>query len=164
MKKIQMAGWYELYEDGEMLPEHLGELLNEARRAVLQAYAPYSRFRVGAAAWLANGKMVVGANQENVSYPAGLCAERVLLSTVSSLYPQVAISAIAVSYLNDRGPADHPISPCGICRQSLVEYEQRMNNSFRIILAGVQGPVILVPGATALLPLAFSGEPLGFAP
>jgi cytidine deaminase len=164
MKKIQEAFGYELYAAGEPLPDGSGQLLQEARRAALEAYAPYSRFRVGAAALLENGKMVLGSNQENISYPAGLCAERVLLSAVSSLYPQVPISSIAISYLNALGPADHPISPCGICRQSLLEYERRMHRSFRIILGGSEGTVIIVPSAASLLPLAFSDEPLGNLP
>ncbi len=132
-----------------------------ARRATEKAYAPYSQFRVGAAARLMNGEMLSGANQENAAFPAGLCAEGVLLATASSLYPGVPIDTLAVSYHNERGSSDRPISPCGICRQSLQEFEQRTGHPVRLIMGGLEGKVYIVPQAGLLLPLAFGPDELG---
>ena len=107
------------------------------------AYAPYSRFRVGAVAMLANGKKVSGSNQDNASFPAGICAERVLLSASSSLYPDVPIKTIAISYIDDHNGSNHPISPCGICRQSLHEYELRMKQPIRLVLGAWKAVYII---------------------
>ena len=136
-------------------------LLSEARSVTQFAYAPYSNFQVGAYAKLVNGESVSGTNQENASYPVGICAERVLLSSVASQYQNVAIDTIAISYNNTNGESDHPISPCGICRQSLSEYEDRVKQPIRIILSGMQGEVYILSTAKHLLPLSFSSTDLG---
>ena len=115
------------------------ELLQKAREVTEQAYAPYSHFHVGAAARLANGEIIIGTNQENASYPIGLCAERVLLSAASSVYPKIPIEAIAISYHNLDGESDHPVAPCGICRQSILEYQERLQQPIRLILGGEVG-------------------------
>jgi len=151
---------YTVYKSSDELPESLQELLGNARAVTEQAYAPYSNFQVGAVARLANGEMVTGSNQENASYPVGLCAERVLLASVSSLYPRIPIDTIAVSYKSEQHTSDHPISPCGICRQSLQEYENRMNHPVQLVLGGLTGPVYVIDSASRLLPLAFTREEL----
>jgi cytidine deaminase len=151
---------FEIYNSINELTAQDASLLNEAIKATEQSYAPYSRFRVAAVAKLINGKIVTGTNQENASFPVGICAERVLLSAASSLYPGVAVETIAVSYNNENGKSDHPISPCGICRQSLQEYEQRMKHPIRLILGGMQGKIFIIPNTSLLLPLAFSGDEL----
>jgi cytidine deaminase len=107
-----------------------------------------------------NGETVTGSNQENASYPAGICAERVLLSTASSQFPGIGIKTIAISYNNLKGKSDSPVSPCGICRQSLVEFEQRFGHPVRIILAGMQGKVQVIESAVSLLPLTFGAADL----
>ena len=135
-------------------------LLSAARETTQEAYAPYSNFLVGAVAQLINGAMVKGTNQENASYPVGLCAERVLLSSISSQFSNIAIQTMAISYHHLNGKSDHPISPCGMCRQSLVEYEQRVKQSFRIILSGMTGEVYIIEKASDLLPLPFSSSDL----
>lgn len=160
MKKQAYNFEFEVYDSMESLPEKDAWLLNEARKVTQHAYAPYSHFQVGAIARLANGEIVTGSNQENASFPIGLCAERVLLATAASLYPNVAIETIAISYHNDNGKSDHPISPCGICRQSLLEYESRVNHSIRLILGGMEGKVYVIDKAAMLLPLSFSAEDL----
>ena len=132
-------------------------LLKMAREVSENAYAPYSNFQVGAAAILANGQVVTGTNQENASYPVGICSERVLLSTVSSLFPEMAISTLAISYNNKNGNSNKPISPCGMCRQALVEYQVRTKKSIRIILSGMEGEVFIINDAAQLLPLSFGG-------
>ena len=135
-------------------------MLSEARKVTQHAYAPYSRFRVGAVARLNNGEIVTGSNQENASFPIGLCAERVLLASAASLFPEVPIKTIAISYRNENGNSDRPISPCGICRQTLLEYETRLKQPIRIILGGLQGKVYIIERAGMLLPLSFSADEL----
>jgi cytidine deaminase len=115
---------------------------------------------VGAIAKLDNGEIVAGSNQENASFPVGLCAERVLLASAASLFPKVPIETIAISYYNENGESRHPISPCGICRQSLLEYESRVKHPIRIILGGLEGKVYIIERAAMLLPLSFTAEDL----
>ncbi|HWH63654.1 MAG TPA: hypothetical protein VNS50_10285, partial [Ginsengibacter sp.] len=107
---------------------------------------------------LENRKTVSGTNQENASFPAGICAERTLLSTASSLFPGVGIDTIAISYDNTKGSSDRPVSPCGICRQSLVEFQDRTKKQIRIILSGSTGKVMVIENAKDLLPLVFSAD------
>ena len=160
MKKEAYNFEFEVYESIGSLAEKDAWLLGEARKVTQHAYAPYSHFQVGAIARLHNGEIVAGSNQENASFPIGLCAERVLLATAASLYPKVAIETIAISYHNDNGKSDHPISPCGICRQSLLEYESRVNHPIRLILGGMEGQVYIIAKAAMLLPLSFTSEDL----
>lgn len=136
------------------------ELLQKAREVTEQAYAPYSHFHVGAAARLANGEIIIGTNQENASYPIGLCAERVLLSAASSVYPKIPIEAIAISYHNLDGESDHPVAPCGICRQSILEYQERLQQPIRLILGGKSGEIYVLENSELLLPFAFSKKEL----
>jgi cytidine deaminase len=110
---------------------------------------------------MANGEIVAGSNQENASFPVGLCAERVLLASISSLFPRIPIDTIAISYKSENHKSDHPISPCGICRQSLQEFESRVNRPVQLILGGMEGPVYVIDSASRLLPLAFTSEELG---
>lgn len=156
-KKMQQVE-YEEYKDASALPPEDLSLLELARRAAEDAYAPYSRFRVGAALLLANGQTVTGTNQENASYPVGICAERTALSTASSLYPGIPVLALAVSYRNELGTSEKPISPCGICRQTICEYQQRYKTPIRLIMAGLSGPVIVIRDAGDLMPLSFSSS------
>lgn len=150
----------DVYDSADLLPEEDALLLAEAQAATENAYAPYSEFHVGAVARMSNGKMLSGTNQENASYPIGICAERVLLSAASSIYPGVPINTIAVTYNNLHGESDHPIAPCGVCRQSLHEYEVRMNQPIRLILGGKSGKVYVIEQAGQLLPLAFTKDEL----
>lgn len=151
---------YKVYDSIDELPEEQQWLLHEAREVTAQAYAPYSNFQVGAVAKLANGEIVAGSNQENASFPVGLCAERVLLASIASLFPKVPVETIAISYKSDHHKSDHPISPCGICRQSLQEFETRVSHPIQLILGGMSGPVYVIDSATRLLPLAFTSEEL----
>lgn len=160
MKLEQYGFSYEVYDSIDDLPEQDAWLLKEAREVTETAYAPYSRFQVGAVALMSNGEVVAGSNQENASSPVGLCAERVLLASASSLYPRVPIDSIAISYFNNNGPSVRPISPCGICRQSLQEFESRVGKPVRLILGGMEGSVYVIPESSSLLPLSFSGEDL----
>jgi cytidine deaminase len=160
MKKATYNFDYTIYTSLEELNEEDTLLVKKAREITAQAYAPYSKFKVAAIAKLSNGKFVNGTNQENASYPAGICAERVLLSAVSSLYPDIAVDTIAISYHNLNGKSDHPISPCGICRQSLIEYEERTKKSIRLILSGMEGEIIVIEKAVQLMPISFGSSDL----
>lgn len=160
MKENKFEFQYEVYNEISELNKEDASLLLQARKITNQAYAPYSHFHVGAAAILSNGKTVVGTNQENASYPVGICAERVLLGSAANLYPGIAIESMAISYNSETAKTDHPISPCGMCRQSLVEYEIRLSKPIRLILSGQQGKIIIIKSAASLLPFAFTSSEL----
>lgn len=151
---------YEEFTDIKDLAKDDAALLDEARRITQKAYAPYSNFLVGAAGMCNNGEMVFGTNQENASYPVGICAERVLLASASMLHTEEPIKAIAISYnnLSGNGGSDKPVSPCGMCRQSLAEYEERTKQPIRLILSGMEGKVIVIESAAQLLPFSFGGS------
>lgn len=160
MKKSEYILSVAEYDSIEELNAYDSWLLNEARAVTQFAYAPYSNFNVGAVAKLINGDTVSGTNQENASYPAGICAERVLLSSAASQHPAIPIETIAISYHNIKGKSNIPVSPCGICRQSLAEYQQRFQKPIRVILSGMEGKVIIIEDAAQLLPLAFGADNL----
>ena len=160
MKKEKYDFSYEVYNSIKELPEEEAWLLKEAREVTQHAYAPYSHFKVGAVAKMKNGEIVAGSNQENASFPVGLCAERVLLASASSLYPKIPIDVIAISYKSDQVTSDHPVAPCGICRQSLQEFEERVKAPIKLVLGGMKGKVIVIEKASQLLPLAFTSEEL----
>lgn len=160
MKEQNYHFSYQVFDSIDELDEKDASLLRKARAITKQAYAPYSNFYVGAAARLKNGEILTGTNQENASFPVGICAERALLSTISSLYPSAGIETMAVTYQGKNVKSDHPISPCGMCRQALLEYEGR-TNAMRLILSGMEGKVYIINSANLLLPLAFTNEELG---
>ena len=160
MKKEELKFTIEVYESSDELNEDDAFLLSEARSTTQFAYAPYSNFQVGAVAKLVNGEIVSGTNQENASYPAGICAERSLISAASSNHPGVAIETMAVTYNNLKGDSDTPVSPCGICRQVISEFQNRFQKPIRIILSGMKGKVQIIDNAGYLLPLAFSSDDL----
>jgi cytidine deaminase len=146
-----------------MQADHAGQLtapqqllLEKAKAAVALAYAPYSKFKVGAAVLLENGEMVTGSNQENASSPAGLCAERVALSAASSLFPGIAVTALAITAKASNNSLNEPVAPCGICRQTILEYEQRFSKKIEIILQGTTGKIFWIASVKELLPLWFS--------
>lgn len=160
MSKKEYHFSYEAHNSIAELAKADQDLLNQAREITRIAYAPYSKFKVGAAARLLNGETVLGTNQENASYPVGICAERTLLSSTATNFPEVAIQTMAISYENEQRDGHYPISPCGMCRQALQEFEERTGHPIRLILAGLEGPVYIISEATHLLPLAFSGKEL----
>ena len=160
MKRAEIKFEYDVYENSDELSQADAALLDAARKVTSKAYAPYSNFLVGAVAELQNGETVSGTNQENASYPVGICAERVLLSAASMLHTNVPIKTIAISYHNLNGESSKPVSPCGMCRQALREYEDRTNQSIRLILAGMSGKVFIIDNVSQLLPFSFGGEDL----
>lgn len=152
---------YIIHQDISTLSDVDQSLIKEVRDICKTAYAPYSLFRVGALALMGNGNRVHGTNQENASYPIGLCAERVLLAAVSSIEPGEYIHTIAISYESDDVDSSSPIAPCGICRQSLVEFESRYPVPMRVLLTGKTGPIFEFKTASDLLPFAFKHFHLG---
>ena len=152
---------FEVYDSSDSLSEEDKNLLERARVVTENAYAPYSNFFVGAVAKLENGEHVTGTNQENASYPVGMCAERVLLAGASTLFPKMPIQTIAISYHNNNGESNRPVSPCGMCRQTLLEYEERVKQPIRLILSGLEGKVYVIPRASMLLPLSFTSSDMG---
>ena len=131
-------------------------LVEQARLATHRSYAPYSKFSVGAAIQLDNGEIITGANQENVAYPSGTCAERTACYYAHALYPDANFSAIAIAARGtDGNEVTLPIAPCGACRQALLEYETLTGKDVRVILTGSE-KVIILPSVKSLLPFAFS--------
>lgn len=131
-------------------------LVDEARAATLRAYSPYSRFSVGAAILLDNGEVVCGSNQENAATPSSLCAERTAAYYAHSRYPDARFLAVAVAARGTDGlEVELPISPCGACRQALLEYETLAGADVEVLLAG-RGSIYRLPSVRSLLPLAFT--------
>jgi cytidine deaminase len=160
MKTEEFIFSISVYDSIDELNQEYAFILSEARSVTQFAYAPYSNFQVGAAAKLINGETVSGTNQEKASYPAGICAERVLLSCAASQYPGTGIETMAIAYNNLKGKSDRPVSPCGICRQSFAEFQQRTKTPMRIILSGMEGEVQVIENAAYLLPLVFGSDDL----
>ena len=128
-------------------------LLEAAHKAAKAAYAPYSSFRVGAAVRLASGKIVTGSNQENMAYPSGLCAERVAFFAAGAQFPGKRIEAAAV--VTDREMPAVDFSPCGGCRQVMLESENRNGHSIRFLMQPGSGEVVISPNVSQFLPLTF---------
>ncbi len=151
---------YKVYPEAAKLDPRDQVLLEKARQVTTLAYAPYSKFYVGAAALLSNNEIVSGTNQENASYPAGICAERVTLSAISAVYPGTSVHTLAVSYQPAVAASAAPVFPCGICRQSLLEQEAKQGHPLRLVLAGITGEVFVIESAADLLPFGFTGKEL----
>ena len=150
----------QVYDSADQMQPDDRELIQEARQAIGKAYAPYSNFKVGSAALLANGQTLSATNQENASYPVCICSEVALLSACSSIYPGVSIRKIAVTTHSNQQTSDSPKAPCGQCRQALLEFENRSGNNIEIIMTGQSGQVYTVASVKDLLPLSFSAMDL----
>ena len=146
---------YEVYDTMEELQAKDAELMQIAHEAAKNAYAPYSKFQVGAAVRLANGEVVTGNNIENAAYPSGLCAERVALFAAMARYPGVAIEALAVTGYSPTKLIDEPVAPCGACRQVMVEVEQTSKRPLRVLSQGMTGPIMFFDGIESLMPFIF---------
>lgn len=160
MKKLTISSIIEEFDSSSELNADDQALLEKARDAGKNAYAPYSAFYVGAALRLANDIIVTGNNQENVAYPSGLCAERVAIFHAGATYPDVAVTAIAITCSSEKFAVNRPLSPCGACRQVIAEYEKRSGKNIRIILSGDTGAVYVVASMKDLLPLSFEADEL----
>ncbi|TMM56301.1 cytidine deaminase [Maribacter algarum] len=158
MKKQNIAFELEIYESIDELHEVDQKLMIVAVEARKNAYAPYSNFQVGAALLLENGEVVIGNNQENASYPSGLCAERVAIFQAGAKYPGVVIISIAISATSINYKVDTPAAPCGNCRQSISEYEVKQDQPIQILMMGEVGEVLKCNSIADILPLAFNNS------
>ena len=132
------------------------ELLEMAIEGTNRSYAPYSNFHVGAAILLENGIKFIGCNQENAAFPAGICAERAAIFAAGAQYPDQPILMLAIAARNEKGElVDDPVSPCGTCRQVIIETETRFKHPVRILLYGKKC-VYVVDGIHQLMPLSFT--------
>jgi cytidine deaminase len=153
-KRNISISWTE-FNSIEELNEDDRELVSAAREAAKNAYAPYSKFWVGAAVRLETGIIIKGANVENAAFPSGICAEQSALSSSASNYPSVKPVAIAVAALNEDGLTNEPVPPCGNCRQVIAEEEFRNKINIRVILSGKSKIQIIEKGGD-LLPIQFN--------
>ncbi len=159
MIKRDISFSFKEYENAEELEDNDRELLFAARAITVNAYAPYSKFKVGAAIRLASNKIVSGVNVENAAFPSGICAERSALSNSVSNFPGDIPVAIAIAASATDDFTEEPIPPCGNCRQMLVEEELRNGNKIRIILSGKKR-IFIIDGVSSLLPMQFRLENL----
>ena len=161
MKEVEIKTLIKEYK-WEELNDSDRRLVTEAKEATRRSYAPFSKYNVGAALLMGNGKIVTGTNQENAAYPSGLCAERTAVFYASSAYPGVAVKKIAIAaWINpgedeewEMGFQAHPVSPCGGCRQALIEYEH-LYGPIEVILYGRE-KIFVLPSVASLLPLGFT--------
>jgi cytidine deaminase len=133
------------------------ELVKQAREATKKSYSPYSKFSVGAAILLENGQIIQGNNQENAAYPSGLCAERVALFYANANFPESKVLAIAIAANSGKSFTNLPVTPCGSCRQVIIETQNRFKYPIKIILYG-KDKILLIEDASTLLPISFSDE------
>ena len=155
MKEISINTSFTVYQSVAELPQDVQSLMEQAVEIRKKAYAPYSKFRVGAALLLDNEKVVLGSNQENAAYPSGLCAERVAIFQSGAIYPEAKIVKMAISAASDTNKTTTPIPPCGACRQSISEYEFKQDYPIEIYFMGESGEVYLSKSISNLLPLTF---------
>ncbi len=153
--KQQILTEYEVLSPEELTAKEQ-ELVELAKKATYRSYAPYSNFRVGAAILLDNDEIVCGANQENVAFPSGTCAERTACFYAHAQYPEARFKTIAIAARGvDGEPLAEPISPCGACRQSLLQYELLAGHDVEVLLVG-RTKILRLPSIRTLLPFAFT--------
>ena len=155
MKQIEIRTSFTVYQSLDELPQEIQSLMQQAIAVRKNAYAPYSKFKVGTALLLDNGKVVLGSNQENAAYPSGLCAERVAIFQSGAIYPDAKIIKMAITAASDTNQTLAPIPPCGSCRQSIYEYEFKQNTPIAIYFMGVSGEIYKSDSIKNLLPLSF---------
>jgi cytidine deaminase len=160
MKEVKLETVLEVYENLQELPESIQTLMTTAIEVRNSAYSPYSKFNVGAAILMDNGEVVAGSNQENASYPSGLCAERTAIYYANAKYPNAKMQIMALSASSQTKVTDKPIPPCGACRQAIAEYEIKQNEPIQIYFMGAQGKVVKSASLANLLPLIFDNSVL----
>jgi cytidine deaminase len=146
---------FQLYPNWESLQTVDKSVVNKAFEAMEKAYAPYSKFKVGAALLLEDGQIIQGNNQENIAYPSGLCAERVALFHAGAQFPGLAVDLICIVAKGDLMPISQLLSPCGACRQVMLESENRQNKPIRIILVNQDNRTMCIDSVQNLLPFGF---------
>ena len=144
----------EVYNNINELIEAEQALIKQAKTIAMQAYAPHSKFFVGAALLLENGEIVTGNNQENMAYPSGICAERTAIFYANSQFPNSAIKTLAVAVFSNNEYSKMPVTPCGSCRQVMLEAENRFAIPMRVIMTG-EKQIYVANSVKDLLPLSF---------
>ncbi|OGS69297.1 MAG: cytidine deaminase [Flavobacteria bacterium RIFCSPLOWO2_12_FULL_35_11] len=155
MKKVELKTQITIFDSIEELSAVVKGLMNKAIEAKQNAYAPYSKFKVGAAMLLEDGTIIIGNNQENAAYPSGMCAERVAIWKVSSDFPNKKILKLAISASSSSQILKEPVAPCGACRQTLSEYEIKQKDKIEVYFMGEVGEIIKTESVLDLLPIAF---------
>lgn len=155
MKDIIITTQFSVFESVKELPFDIQNLMEQAVSVRKNAYAPYSKFKVGTALLLDNGKIVLGSNQENAAYPSGLCAERVAIFQAGALYPDAKILKMAITAASGINKTTTPIPPCGSCRQSIAEYEIKQETPIEIYFMGEIGLIYKSASLKNLLPFMF---------
>jgi len=158
MKEYQLTSKMRSYQWNELTDEQR-EVLTVAKEQTKNSYCPYSHFHVGAAAKLANGIIIPGSNQENAAYPSGLCAERTALFAAGAQYPDQKVERLAIACYTGGHFTKEPGSPCGSCRQVMVETEHRYEGKMEVLLYGEE-EILVFESAADLLPLIFVKESL----
>lgn len=148
-----------IFEKDE-LDQETQSLLTNAHQAARNARAPYSDFQVGAAILLTDGTIVLGNNQENAAYPAGLCAERVAFFAAKANKPDAVIRKVAIVALKMHAGEKNIPAPCGSCRQVMSEYENEQTDPIEVYLTGGTGQILMSKSVDNLLPFKFSSEQL----
>jgi len=161
MKQENINIFYDTFEAIAELSDVEKQLCQRAEEALQFSYSPYSKFRVGTAVLLDNGKLVSGSNQENAAYPSGLCAERVALFHIGATYPNAIIEAMAITAHTDQFSLTQPVTSCGACLQVMAEYEKRQGKPITVLFYCLGGRIIKVKGIHQLLPFAFVENRLG---
>ena len=155
MKEVIIESKLHVYESLDELPADVALLMQKAFKARDNAYAPYSKFHVGAALLLDNDEIITGNNQENASYPSGLCAERTAIYYAGSQYPNAKVLKMAISAGSKNKLTTEPIPPCGACRQAIAEYEVNQKSPMNIYFMGETGKVVKAESIKQLLPFVF---------
>ncbi len=155
MKEIQIETKLSVFESFEELSQSEKDFMNQAIEIRKKAYAPYSKFQVGAAIVLDNGVVLQGSNQENAAYPSGLCAERVVIFYAGANYPDNKIVKLFISATPSDRDSENPIPPCGSCRQSIAEYEIKQDLPIEIYFMGAKGAIYKSDSLKNLLPFMF---------
>ena len=156
VKKLKHSIELSVYSSVDDLISEDRELVMRAKNVSKTAYAPYSQFYVGAAIRLESNEIIEGSNQENMAYPSGLCAERVAIYYANSHHSDQKIDTIAVTAFAKKFDVNHPVSPCGACRQSMAEYELKQNQPIRLIMTGESGEVYIAESIETVLPFMFN--------
>jgi cytidine deaminase len=142
------------------------QLIAAARQAALKAYAPYSRFSVGCAVESIDGEVVTGANMENACYRLGLCAEQSALTIAQHVFGLDKVARIAVAGGDGSAAAlsgELVCTPCGGCRQAILEAAQLSGRDVEILCANGAGTIIERHRISALIPHGFGPANLGDA-
>lgn len=158
MKEIKITASATLYKDITELSGEDNLLMQKAIEARHNAYAPYSKFNVGAALLLENNQIVLGNNQENAAYPSGMCAERVAIWNAGATFPGVKINKLAISASSTISKVNKPVGPCGACRQTLSEFEINQKQPFEVLFMGEVGEVVKTKSLLDLLPFSFDSS------